>query len=233
MVALPAVQAHASIGYVLSTGAKRIAGQPCDDACHDAEQLAAFTAQVERLRAVLETAARGLSPGLFERIDGFQVSIDDGLGVTTGSSADGRIALGSGLSRLEPADDVTAFLLAREMAHVIARHDEENSGARMFTSGITTLIPGVNVIAKLLASVLGSGAVVFSWGEKQRREADEIAIALLERTGRSADDVARNLASGLKKDRLPEGDWAERYAESAGRVALLAALPPRYADFGD
>ena len=72
-----------------------------------------------------------------------------------------------------------------------------------------------------------SGAITGSWAGKQRREADEIALALLGRTGRSATRVAESLAEGLKKVRLPEGDWAARYVESTERVMLLASLTPR------
>jgi hypothetical protein len=233
-VAFPALQAHADIGYALSTGAKRIAlARACDPLCTDEELLASFTSQTKRIGAELEAAAKGLSPELFSRIPSFEIGVDAGLGVATGSSAGGRISLGSGLSRLEPADDVTAFLIAREMAHVIARHDEEDSGARMFSSVITTLVPGFSLVVRLLASTLGSGALMSSWATEQRREADDIAMALLERSGRPAQVVARSLDTGIRKDRLPEGTWAARYAESAARVALLAELPPRYADFGD
>ena len=234
IVAVPAAQVHADIAFVLSSGARRITSAlPCWPSCRDEELLAKFTAQVERVSAELETAARSLAPDAFTRIESFRVSVQAELGIATGSSASGRIALGSGLAHLEPADDVTAFLVAREMAHVIARHDEEDSGARIFSSALTTLVPGFSLVVKFLASAVGGGALMRTWAAEQRREADDIAVALLERAGRSAASVARSLAEGLKEDRVPNGDWATRFAESAARVALLAELPPRYADFGD
>ena len=155
---------------------------------------------------------------------------EPGVRCTTGSSAGGRIVLGSGIARLEPTDDVTAFLLAREMAHVIARHDEEDSGARMVFSAVTALLP-VTLIARLIASALGSKALMGTWAEHQRREADEIALALLVRTGRSVAGIAASLDSGLKKEGLPEGDWTTRYHESARRVAVAAQTAPQLADF--
>ena len=234
IVAIPAAMVHADIGFALSTGAQRIGlGRPCGDACRDQEQVAKFEAQVKRLSAELEAAARGLSPEAFTRINSFQVDVEPGIGVATGSSASGRIALGQGIAQLEPVDDVAAFLIAREMAHIIARHDEEDSGARIFTSALTTFIPGFSLVFKFVASALGGGAMMRTWAAEQRREADDVAVALLERAGRPAAAVARSLAEGLKQDRLPQGDWSLRYAESAARVALLAELPPRYADFGD
>jgi hypothetical protein len=234
IVAVPAAQAHADISFALSNGARRInPAQPCGESCRDEDLLAKFTFQVTRAGNELEIAARGLSPDALSRIESFKVSVDPELGMASGSSASGRIALGSAIAQLEPADDVVAFLIAREMAHVIARHDEEDSGARIFTSALTTLIPGFSLVVKFVASTLGGGALMHTWAADQRREADDIAVALLERTGRPAEAVARSLASGLKQDKLPDGEWAARYAESVARVALLAELPPRYADFGD
>ncbi|MSP97517.1 MAG: hypothetical protein EXR29_09920 [Betaproteobacteria bacterium] len=253
--ALPAVlSAHADLAFAVSTGAQRFASaQSCAEPCRDEVLLALFSVQVRRLGAELAAAARILSPELFARIDAFQIGVDDDLGMASGSSAGGRIALGAGLARFEPRDNVTAFLIAREMAHVIARHDEEDSGARLFSSGFTALLPGYSLITRLFASTVGSGALMRSWAAAQRREADEIAVALLEVSGRPAAEVAIALANGLRRDMLtrqlrtnalreteprmneswPDTDWAERYFESAERVALLADLPPRYAEYGN
>ena len=235
ILALPAVQvAHADMGFALSTGAQSLAAsQSCEQDCGSAEDLARFAGRVTTIGAQLEASARDMSPELFGRIDRFQIEVNDALGVGTGSSAGGRIALGSGLAGLEPTDTVLAFLIAREMAHVIARHAEENSGASMVFSALGMLLPGINVIARFVASTLGSSALKGSWATQQQREADEIAIALLERTGLSALSVARGLESGVKRARLPDDEWGARYFESTQRVALIAASPPRYAVFSD
>lgn len=229
IVGLPAAQAHADIGYAISSKAQRFASpDACDRACRIQEKH--FEAQVKRLGGELEAAARNMSPDLFERIPGFAIEVDAAAGLSTGSSAGGRISLGAGIGRLEPADDVTAFLLAREMAHVIARHDEEDSGARILFSAVTALLP-VAMIARLLASAVGANALMSTWAEQQRREADEIALALLVRTGRSVAGVSRSLASGLEKIGLADSDWARRFEESAQRVAQVARSAPQYADF--
>ena len=231
IVDLPAVQAHAQIGYVFSSGAQRIAAtEACDPACQAQDKH--FEAQVKRLGAQLEVAARNMSPHLYERMSSFRIEVVPDFGTATGSSASGQVVLGGSIARLEPADDVTAFLIAREMAHVIARHDEEDSGVRIFLSAISTLLP-FTMIARFIASAVGSGALTGGWAEQQRREADEIAIALLVRSGRSVASVAKSLASGYKKDRLPEDEWATRFAESAGRVATVASSAPLYANFED
>jgi hypothetical protein len=235
MVDLPAVQAHADVGFVLSKSAKRIAEteaqmEACNGPCQ-AQQLR-FSAHVADIGKTLEAAARDMSPESMQRIGEFEIGVDPGLGVVTASSAGGRISLGAGLASLEPNDDVIAFLLAREMAHVIARHDEEDSGARMFFSAVTTLLP-IALVARLVASMVGSGAMMGSWAGEQRREADEIAVALLVRTGRTVYGVARSLAKGLKTERLPEDEWTTRYKESAERVASVAEAGPQHANFQD
>lgn len=231
IVDLPAAKAYADLGYVIASRTQRVAeAESCEPSCAALDRQ--FEAQVERLGVQLEIAARAMAPDLFERIASFDISVSPELGTATGSSAGGRIVLGGGIARLEPEDDVTAFLLAREMAHVIARHDEEDSGARIFFSAISNLLP-VTLITRLFASTLSSGALMISWAEQQRREADEIALALLMRTGRSIAGVAGKLGAGYSKERMPQSEWAARFAESAGRVALAAAASPESANFDD
>lgn len=229
IVGLPAAQVHADVSRAISSKAHRFSSpDACDHVCRAQEKH--FKAQVERLGEQLQTAARNMSPELFERISAFEIGVDASSGLTTGSSVGGRISLGSGIGRLEPADDVTAFLIAREMAHVIARHDEEDSGARILFSAVTALLP-VAMIARMFASAVGSNALMSTWAEQQRREADEIALALLMRTGRSAASVATSLATGIKWNLLTEDEWATRFKESAQRVAQVTRSAPEYADF--
>lgn len=231
ILAVPAVQlAYAEVGFALSAGIQLIAPRPsCEPGCGAGERLASFAGRVAALGAQLQTCAREMSPELFERIDGFRIEVNDQPEVSTGSSAGGRIVLGSGLAGLEPTDTVIAFLIAREMAHVIARHAEENSGASIAVSALGMLLPGINMVARFVASRLGSNALQRSWAAEQRREADEIAISLVERSGLSLLNVALGLESGIKRARLPEGEWGARYLDSTRRVVLLAESKARYA----
>ena len=236
ILALPAVQTvYADVGFALSAGGERIAASPpCEPDCGRAEDPAVLAGRVERIGARLEVTARGMAPDLFERIAEFQFEVNDGLGVGTGSSASGRIALGSGLAGLEPTDTVVAFLIAREMAHVIARHAEEDSGASLVLSALgVLLLPGLNVIVRFVATTAGANALTRSWAKEQQREADEIAVALLERSGVPVLSVALDLESGVRRARLPDDDWGARYRESTRRVSLKAAAAPapRYAVF--
>jgi len=228
VIALPLVQAvHADLGFALYAGAQGfVSAAPCRRDCSSADAQANFALRVDAVAKQLEAAARSMSPELFERIGGFQVEVSAVLGVGTGSSAGGRIALGEGLAGLEPTDTVIAFLVAREMAHVIARHAEEDSGASLVFSALGLLLPGVSIIARFIAGTVGSGALKASWAAQQRREADEIAVELLARAGLAAPSVALGLDSGLRRSRIPADDWGARYAESTQRVALIAAAHP-------
>jgi Zn-dependent protease with chaperone function len=232
MLAVPALQiVYADAGFVLADGMRRMAAPPsCEADCNRVEARAELAGRVALIGAELQSAARSLSPELTERIGGFKVELSDSLGIGSGSSAGGRIVLGSGLSELEPTDVAIAFLIAREMAHVIARHDEENSGASILVSALGYLLPGVGLVAlagRFIVTSLGAGALQRSWAAQQRSEADAIAIMLLERTGTTAAVAATELVDGINRSRLPDDDWGLRYLESAQRVAQTAETSRR------
>ena len=226
--ALPAVQvAYADLGFAWSTEAWRVATPlSCDQDCGDAQRRADLSLRVERLGGELTARAHQLSPELKERIGAFNIEVNDVLGAGTASSAGGRISIGAGLSALEPTDTVLAFLIAREMAHVIARHAEENSGASMLFTVLGFLLPGFHVIARFAATTLGSGVLKSCWAAEQQREGDLIAVALLERAGRTPPEVALALAHGLNRARLADDEWGVRYLASAQHVARIAAAQP-------
>lgn len=231
IIALPAVQAaHADLSFAVSTGVQGLAALPaCLQDCGKADELAAYARKVAEISARLEVAARDIDPELFARIGKFQVETSHALGTGTGSSAGGRIVIGNGIIALEPTDAVIGFLLAREMAHVIARHAEENSGAAILFSALGMLFPGFHIVARLAATRIGADALASSWAAQQQREADEIAVALLEFTGLTARAIALELEIGIRGERLPDGEWGRRYLESARHIEAIAASPPRYA----
>jgi hypothetical protein len=235
ILALPAVQiVHADVGFALSTGVRLIAAPAsCEQDCGSDEDLAKFAARTETIGTQLEASAREESPELFGRIERFQIEVNGALGVASASSPGGRIVLGSGLAALEPTDTVIAFVIAREMAHVIGRHAEENSGAAVITSLLGMLLPGVSIFARFVASTVASNALKDSWAVQQQQEADEIALALLERTGHPVFGVAFGLGSAATHARLPDDDWGARFVESARRIAHIAASQPRYVVFAE
>ena len=242
LIASSVVQiAHADMGFALAAAAQGLApASPCArtnrseplasttfSACPSAETTARFAHQVERIGAELATEARSLAPELFKRISAFQIGVETDIDAGTASSAGGRIALAADLAALDPTDDVVAFLIAREMGHVIARHGEEDAGARMTFSALTAMVPIGGLIVKLAASLLGSQALKTTWVERQRREADELALALLDRCQRSPAIIALNLRVGLRRERLPEGEWGAYFAQSINRVDAIALARPK------
>jgi Zn-dependent protease with chaperone function len=229
IVAFPVVQrAHAEMGFALFTGAGPEAGDAsCAPGCDGDGGRAQFARRVAAIGARLGAAARELSPADLGRMRRFRFEVNDALGSSTGSSAGGRIALGSGLALLEPTDTEIAFLVSREMAHVIARHAEENSGASLLFSVLgQLLLPGAHVIARLVATTIGSQALKGSWAAAQQREADDIAIALMARIGLPPFDLALALQDGAMHARLPAGAWSASYLASARYVDQLAATVP-------
>lgn len=236
LVPLPGVQiAHADTGYALTSAALGLArtarcgsdggppGQGADPSvCPSAGDAFRFARQVDRVGTELAAEAARLAPELMRRIGAFQIVVDAGIDQGTASSAGGRIAISPDLVRLDPTDDVIAFLVAREMGRIIARHGEEDSGARILFSALTTVIPIGGLMVRFATSMLGSQVLKASWAEAQRREADELALVLLERCARSPGLVALNLRAGLRRDRLPEDAWGAHFVESIERVSSMA-----------
>jgi hypothetical protein len=236
LVPLPGVQiVHADTGYALTSAAVGLArtarcgpdGGPLEQdpdpaACLSASDVYRFARQVERAGEELASEAARLAPELMQRIGEFQIVVDAGIDQGTASSAGGRIAISPDLAKLDPTDDVIAFLVAREMGRIIARHGEEDSGARILFSALTTVIPIGGLMVRFATSMLGSQVLKASWAEAQRREADELALVLLERCARSPGLVALNLRAGLRRDRLPEDAWGAHFAESIERVSSMA-----------
>lgn len=190
-----------------------------------APALTPFAAQVRRVAAVLRYGTRELYPNLAQRISGlgnggFDVHVVAGDEPGSGSSASGRIALNAALGVVQPYDDWLAFVIAREMGHVTARHHEENSSASIAVSVVMNiLLPGSGLL-KSAASTIGSELAVGSKHDGQAREADEIALKLLQAAGFSLHHVALSLA--IAPAGLDEGFWSQGFRKSSGKLIVGA-----------
>jgi len=215
---------HANLKFsVLS--APRAANSEVDDKALMLER------QIQRVAAPLETAARGLFPAVMQRIGAFEPYVARAEQIETRSSATGKIAINRGLERLVPTDDWMAFVLAREMGHVLAGHHESNSTASIVTSVIMNLLlPGSSLI-KSAISAAGSEIAASSNAPQQVREADEIAIRLLETAGYDLRAVALSLATGPSAAQMGEGTWSDKLGESSAQLIAKArpAAPPAVA----
>jgi hypothetical protein len=240
MGGLPLAAAYSDITFILTTGSRQHTACAEKPACGSqgdavASTLTPFAAQVRRIADVLQYGARDLYPDLALRIPGYgdsgfdvYVVADDEPGSV--SSAGGRIALNAALGALQPYDEWLAFVIAREMGHVIARHHEENSSVSIATSVIMNiLIPGSGLL-KSAASTIGSRLAVSSNRDQQSREADAIALNVLQAGGYRLHDVALSLAIAPAGR---DGDsWSQGFRKSSDRL-IAGARDSKFADASD
>ncbi len=132
---------HSDLKFSVVTGAR------ADLANDEGSAAATLSRQTKRLVPALESAARGLYPEMMARIARFDVYVAQAAEVETRSSPTGKIAVNSALGELRLTDDALAFVIAREMGHVLGGHHENNSAASILTSVIMNLlIPGSSLI---------------------------------------------------------------------------------------
>ena len=114
-----------------------------------------FLQQARRVIAGLQVAGTGMFPDAAQRVGAFDVFVADSDELSAASSATGQIALNAAFIALKPTDDWLAYVLAREMAHVIAGHHANNSTASIATSVVMNLLlPGrACCAARCLSSV--------------------------------------------------------------------------------
>lgn len=204
---------HSDITFaVLSAPRKQAEAEP-----------SAFEAQVKRIAAGLQASARGLYPDAAKRIGTFDVYVADSSELSAMSSGTGRIAINAGFAKLNPTDDWLAFVIAREMAHVVAGHHDNNSGASLAVSVLMNfVVPGSGLI-KSAISFAGSQIASASGREKQIKEADEVAIKLLEGAGYTSRSIALNLRLNPVTEQASTSSWSNAFRGSAER--LTATLP--------
>jgi len=201
IVEIPLVSAYSDIAFTVTSGARQGASCIDDSACpSDAPSASAvrFARQVQRIAAVLQSGAQQLYPDLALRVPGlidsrFDVYVVEGDEAGSASSANGRIALNAALGTWQPFDEWVAFVIAREMGHVIARHHAENSAASIAMSVILNLILPGSGLLKSAVSAGGSGMAAASKRDVQALEADAIALSLLKAGGFGLHEVSLSL----------------------------------------
>lgn len=221
LIDIPLASAHADIAFTMTTGFRKSAA--CDEGvvCPEtsaSEETIRFARQVRRIAGVLQNGAQELYPDLQQRVPGlpasrFDVYVVDGNEPGSASSPNGRIALNSALGAQRPYDDWVAFVIAREMGHVIARHHEENSLASIATSTLMNiLVPGSGLL-KMLLSAGGSTIAGKSQRGVQALEADAIARELLVASGLRLRDIYLTLL--IDPMLLDAGAWSDDFRRSS------------------
>lgn len=217
----------------------QLAAAPAPDPCEGlhCKVQRGFEQQVARLGARLAAAAYRADPDLKERIPAFRFVVADKAPAGTGSDAGGTVVVFRGVRRGPLDEESLAFLIAREMGHVIGRHHEERSAAGIVSTllakallGPISLAQNSSFFASSAASALGKEMIRSSFAAEHDREAEAIALGLLAGQGWSRSDVADSLAA-YAATLDDDSAWVRTIRESANRlrppVTTGAAGPAR------
>lgn len=179
----------------------RLATKPNEAPCSGDQCLEnkIFDLQVKQTGQSLAEAAYQVYPDLKNRIPHFMFNIVDKKEAGMASNGSGKIVVFRGIQHLNLSDDALAFVMAREMGHVIGGHHDRNTSTKIFFSimaGVlfpaVTLLSASNVAAQATTatsvatsaastatSYIGSEAAISRIKPSQLIESDEIAIKLL------------------------------------------------------
>lgn len=202
-----------------------------------------FEMRVAHLGERLADKAFELYPDLHQRIARFEFVTSDKAEPGTTSNASGTVVVFSGTRALELSDPALAFILAREMGHVIGHHHNENTATRIIVSVLAQVLLPVSGLFRALAllpaassaataattatataaSFLGSRAVIATYWPQQLAEADTIALTVLARLGYDPQETADALAE--TEQRMDNSSWPQDLRASSGHVAQIAQGP--------
>lgn len=208
------------------------------EVCEDAEL---FRLRVEGLGLRLTGAAARVAVETGRLPPRFDIVVPGKEDIGTLSSASGRVVVFDGLRDLDLPEPALAFLIAREMGHVLAEHHEENVATSLAISlGLYLLFPIAGLLqgaetaytATTLTSGVASSAASFAgtrilrnvYRADQRREADELALRILAH----ADWTLFETAAAVRAvaPRLIGGGWMEELRDSQAWLDRIAIGPP-------
>lgn len=205
--------------------------------------------RVARVGPDVARAAYRLYPDIGGRVRNFEFIIADKSEPGTVSTSSGRIIVLRPVGSLAPNDPALAFVLAREVGHVVANHHEENITTTLIVSGVVHLLAPVANLARAFSnlflagaatttgasatvagnaavsatSFVGSRMLITTYRPRQRDEADLIALSLLAQLGHDAQAVTASFASVDLGS--PETEWTAGLRASVDRLA--APVPAR------
>ena len=227
-------------------------------ACQEAKCVAdrAFDQRILALGRRLTDAAFRQYDELYLRIPRFEFIVADKADLGATSSAGGTVVIYRGLQSLNLDDAVLAFVLAREMSHVIAGHHDENVTASVLVAiAAQILFPALNIgglfasgaasaaassaasttvgatVATSAASFLGSRALRASYRPQQVREADVMAMKMLADAGWEGIEMSEKLESA-RAILSDDTGWTRELRESAQSIAGMMQGPP-LPEFGE
>ncbi|OHC70671.1 MAG: hypothetical protein A2045_12655 [Rhodocyclales bacterium GWA2_65_20] len=206
----------------------------------DCEAAVAFRREVRQLGARLVMAVGELAPELNTAVPPFYIWVPAKSDQGTLSSAAGNVAVFDGLREVGFDEPALAFLIAREMGHVLGRHHEENTAASVFFSVAAALVlPVANLIrgaaaaipatttltaTTTVASMAGSRILRDTYKPDQLREADMLALRIMVRAGWTPAEVADALQAA--EPRIQDEGWMSELLVSKARLDQIAMGPP-------
>lgn len=222
-------------------------------ACRESECMAdrAFDQRILAIGRRLADVAFRQHPDLHLRFPRFEFVVADKRDPGAASSSAGTVVLYRGIRTLELDDAALAFVLAREMSHIIDGHHDENvttailvgvaaqilfpilnlpaliSGSAATTaaatSAATTTVTTTAVASA--ASFAGSRALRASFRPQQVIEAESMAMELLAAAGWDGREVADQLQA-MPQPLSDSPAWTEELRDSMRRIASLMQGPP-------
>jgi hypothetical protein len=215
--------AYSEVDMKLSLAAESNSVSPCVGA--ECELDRAFDQKVLRLGTYLAQSAFEAYPDLANHLDKFEFVIAEKANPGSISSAAGTVIIFRGVQKLHLGDETLAFLIAREMGHVISRHHEENSATRIWFSVMAAMFIPVSSIASgsaSAASYIGSKLTIDNNKLDQLHEADAIALNLLGRLGWKGNKFADDLIASTRL--LGDDRWSKGLRTSAENAVRLAEI---------
>lgn len=117
-----------------------------------------FDFRVARLGQRLAVTAFDSYPELRDRIRKFEFVVADKTEPGTTSNAGGMVVILRGTNMLDLSDEALAFVIAREMGHVIANHHNENTATSFMASVVATILMPVSSIFRVFSLLPGASS---------------------------------------------------------------------------
>ena len=236
----PIGDVYSDVGMRVHLATAKSIDTPCaGDECAPNRE---FDQQVKQLGGHLAKSAFDTYPDLVKRVSRFEFVVAEKEELGSTSSAAGKVVIFRGVQELHLDEQAMAFVIAREMGHVIAHHHDENSGTSILLSVLVgVLFPVSNILhgaalanattsttvlttvettaASSATSFVGSQVLLASIKPDQLREADSIAVKLLAGLGWSGRDTADILEACPQVD--GDGSWVKDFRISVGYAKAL------------
>jgi predicted Zn-dependent protease len=218
------------------------AAAPTADQTEDQCLLFDYQRQIRKLMERTVVTAKRLYPDIDERGIRFHFDVAPSAQAGVLSNAGGAIVILHGTQDMQLPDSVLAYVVAREMGHVIARHHDENSAATIMFSvltqvlfpaaalvkGLSTILPSTAVGTAVTASAvsyLGASALRTTYRSDHLREAEQLAFTLMAESGWDLYEVAAEAGSVTVKG--GDATWLEELRGSLQALDQLANGPRR------